>query len=58
MREAREFRIFEVDKYGNRFFVCRHSTLDSAKYWLKSVAPELDDGARFMIQTEEEEEVE
>lgn len=34
---AREFRIFEVDKYGNRFFVARHPSLESAKYYLKRV---------------------
>lgn len=34
---AKEFRIFEKDKYENKFYVCRHSTLESAKFYLKSV---------------------
>jgi len=47
----REFRIFEVDKYDNNFFVCRHSTLESAKHWLKTVNP---DGEKFIIKDEDE----
>jgi hypothetical protein len=53
---TREYRIFEVDKYDNRWFVCRHSSLDSAKHWLKVVAPALDEGASFKIFDETGEE--
>jgi len=52
----REFLIFEVDKYDNRWFVCRHSTLDSAKHWLKTVAPVSDEGSTFKIFDETGEE--
>ena len=36
---SREFRVFEVDKYENRFFVARHSTLESANYFIKKMKP-------------------
>lgn len=44
-----EFNIYEVDKYDNRWFVCRHSTIESAKYWLETVAPTADQDASFKI---------
>lgn len=47
----KEFRIFEVDKYGNRFFVARHPTLESAKYYLRGVVKnEADED--YLIQDE------
>lgn len=48
---SREFRVFEVDKYGNKFFVCRHSTKESAEYFLRRVIPESDQGS-YMIEDE------
>jgi hypothetical protein len=54
---TREYRIFEVDKYDNRWFVCRHSTLESAQHWLKTVAETNDPDATFKIFDELGEEV-
>lgn len=50
--EAKEFRIFEVDKYDNKFFVCRHSNLESAKYWLKKVGVTGSLDENFIIEDE------
>lgn len=51
---SREFRIFEVDKYGNRFFVVSRNSLDSARYYLKTVLKDADVtmGASWIIQDE------
>ncbi len=49
LKTAKEFRIFEEDKYGNKFYVCRHSSLESAKYYLSAVKP---DGEKFLIEDE------
>lgn len=57
---AREWRVFEVDKYGNRFFVCRHSSVESAKFYLRRVLRDADVtmGCSFLIETDEGEIVE
>lgn len=56
---AREFRVFEVDKYGNRFFVCRHPSIESARFYLKKVLGKPDEtmGCSFVIQTDDGEDV-
>lgn len=48
-QSPREFRIFEVDKYGNRWFVCSRPSVDLAKSYLSRV---LSDGAEYVIEDE------
>ncbi len=48
-QNPREFRIFEVDKYGNRWFVCSRPSVDLAKSYLSRV---LSDGAEYVIEDE------
>lgn len=54
MPDACEYRVFEVDKFDNRFFLGRHSSLESAKYFLKAEAREADEamGCSFLIEDE------
>lgn len=51
---SREFRIFEVDKYKNKFFVTSKTSLESAQYYLKSVLKDADVtmGCSFVIEDE------
>lgn len=51
---AKEWRVFEVDKYGNRFFVCRHPSEESAKFYLRRVLRDADVtmGCSFVIETD------
>lgn len=51
---SREFRIFEVDKYKNKYFVTSKTSLESAKYYLKSVLKDADVtlGCSWVIEDE------
>lgn len=33
----REYRIYEVDKYENKWFVCSRNSLELAEYYIKNV---------------------
>lgn len=34
---TREFRIFEVDNHGNKWFICSRTTKEAAKLYIKNV---------------------
>lgn len=51
---AREFRVFEVDKYGNKFYLGRHSSLESAKYYLRKEAISADESMGCSLVIEDE----
>lgn len=48
-QKSREFRIFEVDEYGNRWFVCARPDLALARSYLSRV---LSGGTEYIIEDE------
>lgn len=46
---AKEYKVFEVDKYGNRWFVTSRRERDWADHFIKT-APALDEGARYEVE--------
>lgn len=50
----REYRIFEVDQYENKWFVCSRNSLELAEYYIKNV---LGGGPEYQIFDENNEPV-